>query len=197
MLHSSVPAALWICPCAATAATHARAVLGVLPFTNKASREPCALHHLPPSLPGCCSHLAHPDSPGWITAESTPHAVSSVLHTHPNTGVKATATPQQSSCGAAPGFILLCQDQAIQQHSRFLAAARLPCWHLELPLGPTTDPSEQTGAARQTRSLPFKFSCALGNGSRLDLVCSRRSHPKMEKCSQQMGRAMKGKDSSS
>lgn len=112
--HSSMPAALQICPCAATAATHAGAVLGVLPFTNKASTEPCALLCLPPLLPGCCSHLAHPDSPGWITAESSPHPVSSVLHTQPNTGAKATAAEP----GAAPGFILLCQGQAMQQHPR-------------------------------------------------------------------------------
>lgn len=136
MLHSSVSAALRICPCAATAAAHARAVLGVLPFTNKASTELCALRHLPTSLPGCCSHLAHPDSPGWITAESTPHAVSSVLHTCPNTGVKAMATPQQSSWGTAPGFILLCQGRAIQQHSRagcsqaaLLASRAATCTH--------------------------------------------------------------------
>lgn len=147
-----------------------------------------------PALPATIT-AAHPDPPGCITAQSTPHPGSSVLHTHPNTGVKAT--PQQSweqllafsSCAKARPCSSIPE----------LAGARLPCWHPELPLAPTTDPAKQTGAARQTLpcSLPSKFSCALGNGSRLDPVCSGRKHPEMEKCSPQMGRAMKGRDSSS
>lgn len=47
------------------------------------------------------------------------------------------------------------------------------------------------------RSLASKFSCALGNRSRLDPVCSRRNNPETEKCSQQTGRAMKGRHRSS
>lgn len=43
------------------------------------------------------------------------------------------------------------------------------------------------------RLLASKFSYALGNGSRLDPVCSRRNSPEIEKCSQQTGRAMKGR----
>lgn len=67
-----------------------QAVLRVLPFTNKASTEPCTTcHHR-------CSHLAHPDPPGWIAAESNPHPVRFVLHSHPSTGVKAMATSKQS-----------------------------------------------------------------------------------------------------
>lgn len=179
MLHSSVPAVLH-CPCAAMAAAHARAVLSLALHKQGQHR---ALHHLPPSLPGCCSHLANPDSPGWIMAESTPHPVRSVLQTHLNTGVKAMATPQQS----------LEQLLTLSSHAKArpcssipaLAGARLPCWHPELPFAPITDPSEQTGAASQTFtcSLPFKFICALGNGSRPDPVCSSRNCSEMEKCS--------------
>lgn len=118
MLQSSVPAALRIHPCAATAAAHAGAVLGVLPFTNKASTEPCALHHLPP--PHHCLGAAVTQHILILQAgsqQNQPHILSALSFTplqhggqgHSNT----TAEP-----GAAPGFILLCQGQAMQQYSR-------------------------------------------------------------------------------
>lgn len=189
LLHSSVPAVLQICPCAATAAAHARAVLGVLPFTNKASTEPCALHHLPPPLPGCCSHFAHPHSP----AESTPHPV---LHTTPTQGSRPWQHHNRawSSSWLYPPVPRPGHAAAFQGWLEPGCPAGTQSCHLHPP---QTHQSRLGQPDRLTCSLPFKFSCALGNRSRLDPVCSRRNRPGMEECSQQMGRAMKGKDSSS
>lgn len=65
----------------------------------------------------------------------------------------------------------------------------------------TAAQTQQHRLGQQDRRLPpslaSKFSYALGNRSRLDPVCSRRNSPEMEKCSQQTGRAMKGRDKSS
>lgn len=92
MLRSSVPAALRIRPCAATAAAHTRPCSESCPSQTRPAQSPAP----PATIAACCSHLAHPDPPGWITAESNPHPVRFVLHSHPSTGVKAMATSKQS-----------------------------------------------------------------------------------------------------
>lgn len=146
-------------------------------------------------LPGCCSHSAHPDSPGWITAESIPHPVSSVFHTTPTWGSR----PQQhhsrawSSSWLYPPVPRPGHAAVFQNWLEPGCPAGTQSCHLHPP---QTHQSRLEQPDRLTCSLPFKFSCALGNRSRLDPVCSRRNHPGMEKCSQEMGRAIKGKDSS-
>lgn len=134
MLHSSVPAALRICPCAATAAAHAGPCSQRCPSQTRPAQSPAP--------PACCRHPAHPDPPGCITAQSTPHPVRSVLHTHPNTGVKTMATPQQ---GLSSAWLYPPVPRQPCSSSPELAGARLPCWHPELPLAPTTDPQSRLG----------------------------------------------------